>query len=88
MSEQENVTPPHKMTKDQLKVLALKQRIGEITSRYEDELADFRANATQQLGAFDDLVKNQEQQIEALQQQLKSYQDRDENQKKANDSSE
>lgn len=68
-------TPLHKMSRDQLKVMSLKDRIGEITSKYEDEIAEFRAEATQKFGAMDDLVKSQESQIESLQQQLKKYQD-------------
>lgn len=68
-------TPPHKMTKDQLKLLALKQRIGEITSDYEDKLSDIRADATQQIGAYQDALREQEEQLENLQNQLKKYQE-------------
>lgn len=64
-----------KYTKDQLKVIALKQRIGEITSRYEDELADLRADVTQQFEAYNEVIKNQEKDIESLQAQLRKYQD-------------
>jgi hypothetical protein len=59
------------MTKEQLKNIALKQRIGEITSRYEDELADLRAGFTQQLGALQDAFREQEITIENLQEQLR-----------------
>lgn len=78
MNEQQ--VPPHKMTKDQLKLLALTQRIGSLTSKYEDELAELRAGFTQQLGAMDDLVKSQEADIEKLQEQLRKYQDAEKNQ--------
>jgi len=64
-----------KYTKDQLKVMALKQRIGEITSRYEDEFADYRADVTQQFDAFQEVIRNQEKDIESLQAQLRKYQD-------------
>lgn len=64
-----------KYTKDQLKVLALKQRIGEITSQYEDQLADLRADVTQQFDAFQDVIRNQDNDIEKLQEQLRKYQD-------------
>jgi hypothetical protein len=64
-----------KYTKDQLKVIALKQRIGEITSDYEDKLADFRADVTQQFAAYDEVVRNQEKDMESLREQLRKYQD-------------
>jgi spore maturation protein CgeB len=64
-----------KYTKDQLKVMALKQRIGEITSRYEDEIADLRADVTQRFEAFNEVIRNQETDIESLQAQLRKYQD-------------
>jgi hypothetical protein len=75
MKQMDESTPLHKMTKDQLKSLALKDRIGEITSKYEDELADLRAEATQRLGAMSDMLKTQEAELEALQTQLKKYQE-------------
>lgn len=50
-------------TKDTLKVIALKQRIGEITSDYEDRMADLRANTTL-------MVQNYERNIEDLKQEL------------------
>lgn len=76
MNEQ---TPLHKMTKDQLKLVALKQRIGEITSMYEDRMADMRADTTQQIGAYQDVLREQEEQVENLQAQLKKYQDAENN---------
>lgn len=62
---------PNKMTKDQLKVLALKQRIGILTSEYEDQIADMRADFTQQLGNMQDALREQEEQIEGLLAQLR-----------------
>lgn len=64
-----------KLTKDQLKVIALRQRIGEITSQSEDQLADLRADVTLQFEAYDEVIKNQEKDIESLQAQLRKYQD-------------
>ena len=65
------MTEPKDMTKDQLKGLALKQRIGEITSDYEDRIADMRAEFTQQVGAMQDALREQETQIENLLAQLR-----------------
>lgn len=74
---------PNKMTKDQLKSLALKQRIGEITSNYEDRAADLRADFTLHIDAMQDRIAAQEAQIENLEMQLGEYQSRDLSQKKA-----
>lgn len=63
---------PSQMTKDQLKALALKQRIGEITSDYEDKIADIRADFTQQYNALQDVLREQEKEIETLQKLGKS----------------
>lgn len=60
----------NKMTKDQLKSLALKQRIGEITSNYEDRVADLRADFTLHIEGMQDRISAQEAQIESLQKQL------------------
>lgn len=62
---------PNKMTRDQLKLLALKQRIGEITSEYEDRIADIRADATQRFEAFSDALKESDETISKLQEQLR-----------------
>jgi len=62
---------PSKMTKDQLKLVALKQRIGEITSMYEDQIAELRADATQRFEAMSDALKESDQTIEKLQEQLR-----------------
>jgi chromosome segregation ATPase len=59
------------MTKDQLKLIALKQRIGEITSQYEDQIADMRASFTQQMEAMSDALKDSDKTIENLQNQLR-----------------
>lgn len=67
--------PQEKPNRDQLKVIALKQRIGEITSDYEDKIADIRAYVTQLQEQYDDLLHRQEADIEALQAQLRAYQD-------------
>jgi predicted nucleic acid-binding Zn-ribbon protein len=87
MNESNEQTPLHKLSKDRLKTIALTQRIGEITSKYEDELADLRAGFTQQLGTLQDHLKDQEGQIEALQEQLRktneSIQQNKDNQKSA-----
>lgn len=64
-----------KKTKDQLKVIALRQRIGEITSQYEEEIAELRANVTQQFEAYDEVIANQEKDMQSLQEQLRKYQD-------------
>jgi len=71
-------TPPQEpkaMTRDQLKLLSFKQRVGELASNYEEQIADFRAEATQRMEAFQNLVKEQEAEIERLREQLKKYQD-------------
>lgn len=62
---------PREMTKDQLKSLALKQRIGEITSQYEDQIADNRAEYTQQFNAFQEALRERDVQIDSLQEQLR-----------------
>jgi len=62
---------PNKMTKDQLKLIALKERIGIITSQYEDQIADMRASFTQQMEAMSDALKDSDQTIENLQNQLR-----------------
>jgi hypothetical protein len=62
---------PNKMTKDQLKLFALKERIGIITSQYEDQIADMRASFTQQMEAMSDALKDSDQTIENLQNQLR-----------------
>lgn len=64
-----------KPNRDQLKVIALKQRIGELTSDYEERIADIRAYITQMQEQFQDTLQNQEKDIEALQAQLRAYQD-------------
>jgi hypothetical protein len=64
-----------KLTKDQLKLVALKQRIGEITSQYEDQIADIRAYVTQLEEHYNEIVRNQETDMENLQAQLRKYQD-------------
>lgn len=64
-----------KLTKDQLKFIALKQRIGEITSDYEEKIADIRAYVTQVQEQYEEVVKDQESTIEGLQAQLRKYQD-------------
>jgi hypothetical protein len=61
---------PSKMNKDQLKALALKQRIGEITSDYEDRLAETRADFTIQYNALQDTISQQAALIESLNDQL------------------
>ena len=72
-----------KLTKDQLKVIALRQRIGEITSNYEEQIADLRADVTQKFEAYDEVVRNQEQTIESLQNQLRAYQENESVQEEA-----
>lgn len=67
--------PQEKPTKEQLKLLALKQRIGEITSDYEDKIADIRAYVTQLQEHYEEIFKNNESEMEALQAQLRTYQD-------------
>jgi hypothetical protein len=64
-----------KLNKDQLKVIALRQRIGEITSNYEEQLADLRADVTQKFEAYEEVLRNQEKDLESLQNQLRKYQD-------------
>jgi DNA repair ATPase RecN len=71
MSENET----KKLNKDQLKVVALRQRIGEITSDYEEKIADIRAYVTQMQEQFEEVLQNQEKDVEALQAQLRKYQD-------------
>lgn len=72
-----------KLTKDQLKVIALKQRIGEITSDYEEKIADIRAYVTQMEEHYSELLKNQENDIESLQAQLRKYQENESVQEEA-----
>lgn len=67
--------PQEKPTRDQLKVMALKQRIGEITSDYEEKIADIRAYVTELQEHFNEVFKNNEAEMEALQAQLRTYQD-------------
>lgn len=62
---------PDSMTKDQLKNLALKQRIGELTSNYEDEIAELRANFTQEYTSMQNVRKALEEQVESLQKKLR-----------------
>jgi hypothetical protein len=64
-----------KLNKEELKVVALRQRIGELTSQYEDQIADIRADVTQRFEAYEEVLKNQEKDIESLQAQLRTYQD-------------
>lgn len=47
------------MNKEELKVVALKQKIGELVSNYEETIAEFRADATL-------AIANLEQQVEYL----------------------
>jgi hypothetical protein len=75
MDEQQE---PSKMTRDQLKLLALKQRIGEITSDYEDRIAGMRAVWTEQtegweakVKGYHELIAKQESDIEKLQTKLR-----------------
>lgn len=70
-----NEQAPRDMTKDQLKVLALTQSIGNITSKYEEQIANMRAEWTQAEGAFQNALKQQESELEKLQEQLKKYQE-------------
>jgi hypothetical protein len=58
MTEQQN------KTKDQLKVIALRQRIGEITSNYEEMIADMRADITQTSQVMQDEMNRQLKEIE------------------------
>ncbi|QNN98312.1 hypothetical protein SEA_LILMARTIN_62 [Streptomyces phage LilMartin] len=46
--------------KDTLKVLALKERIAEITAGYEDKIADIRADFTLAVEEFQDRIKKLE----------------------------
>lgn len=64
---------PKEMTKDQMKLFVLKERIGQITSQYEDQIADLRAGWTQAEQAFQDALHRQESDIEKLQEQLRKF---------------
>jgi F0F1-type ATP synthase membrane subunit b/b' len=81
MVRKEDMPQPHaaqeqqKPTKDRLMVFALKQRIGEITSDYEEKIADLRAEATQSFEKLNEVLRDQDSQIESLQVQLRAYQD-------------
>lgn len=57
---------PKKLNKDQLKVVALKQRIGEIVSEYEESIAGMRADFTQQLESMQEYVESQQKRIQEL----------------------
>ena len=73
---------PNRMTRDQLKLLALKQRIGELTADYEDRIADIRADATQRFEAMSDALKESDETIEKLQEQLRKSNETEEKEDK------
>ncbi len=56
MENQENSQNP--TTKDSLKVQALTQRIASLVSEYENAMADFRADATLQIGELQARVEH------------------------------
>ena len=58
-------------SKDELKVLALKERMGKVVSDYEEQLADFRADAPL-------AVESLKEQIAELQERLDKYETGDE----------
>ncbi len=60
----------HKLTKDQLKVIALKDRIGQIVSEYEESIADMRANFTQQVEALHEVIESQDEKLAQLEENV------------------
>lgn len=56
----------NKLSRDQLKVIALRQRIGEIVSEYEEKIADIRATFTQQMDSIQELAQGLSQENEGL----------------------
>lgn len=48
-----------KLNKDQLKVVALTQRIGEITSEYESKIADMRVAFTEEIDRMQEISNAQ-----------------------------
>lgn len=68
-------TPPSKMTKEQLKIMAFKQRVGELSSDYEDRITNMMADYHQQIEAYQDTLRTQEDELESLRAQLRKYQD-------------
>ena len=58
------------MDKNQLKAQALKERISELVSNYEEVIAEFRADATIQLSELSKKNDNLQLQVESLREQL------------------
>ena len=61
------------LTIDQLKVIALKQRMGELVSDYEERIADLRANITQISDALQGRVQAQDEELRKLREELEKY---------------
>ncbi len=72
-------------TKDQLKVIALTQRIGELTSSYEERIADMRADVTQRQEDMQNQILAQHERIESLQKELEDVQKNQDSSKKTTD---
>jgi len=68
-----NAQNEQKLTIDQLKVLALKQRMGELVSDYEERIADLRANITQISDAMQGRIAAQDEEIFKLREQVEKY---------------
>jgi len=62
-----------KLTKDQLKVVALKQRIGQLTSDYEERIADLRADFTVEHETYNELLNKMHVENEDLKQSLVEF---------------
>lgn len=63
-----------KESREELQIIALTRRIGELVSSYEHQLAEFRADATL-------AVDNLNARVEELEDELKSYKSQGENDK-------
>lgn len=56
--------------KETLKLIAIKQRIGEITSDYEERIADLRADITLEIQKFTDMLNELEKENMELKSRL------------------
>lgn len=57
-------------TKDELKVMALRERIGVLASQYEENFADLRADATMEVNRLNAEVERLQQENDALRREI------------------
>lgn len=54
------------LSKDALKVMALKERIASIVANYEEQMADFRADSTIMINTLNERVANLEEELNSI----------------------